>query len=164
MKICFLCERKIEHWANPNEEEKEICDYCVELLQNKQEEIELIVKGGNYGWNKREGKKAFASKDNKAEWLEPFFTYDRKKGVSVTGGYVYNGKAIPDLVGWYLCSDFATGRYWLLKQKSGQLEKSIELKGDRLQVASFAEDKQGELYLMSYAKGTIYKLTGWKKN
>ena len=137
---------------------------CADVGQNKQEEIDYIVKGGNYGWNKREGKLPFAGKETNPNWREPFFVHDRKKGISVTGGFVYRGDSIAALQGWYICSDFATGRFWLLDQEKGKLKNSIEISSKKLQVASFVEDKAGELYLMSYAKGTVYKLKAWKRN
>ena len=137
---------------------------CADVGQNKQEEIDYIVKGGNYGWNKREGSLPFASKEKNPSWREPFFVYGRKKGISVTGGFVYRGESITNLKGWYICSDFATGRFWLLEQEKGKLKQSIEIDSKKLQVASFSEDQAGELYLMSYAKGTIYKLKTWKRN
>ena len=79
-------------------------------------------------------------------------------GVSVTGGYVYRGQAIPALQGIYGYGDFQTGRVWGLKWDGKQLTFDAELLHTDLHPSSFGEDAQGELYLLDYYKGAVFKV------
>ncbi|MDD7983690.1 PQQ-dependent sugar dehydrogenase [Lentisphaera marina] len=151
--------------------------WCGDVGQNKFEEVNLIEPGLNYGWNAREGfepyvfvqrkkkKKNSISKRKTANqegpFQDPLFTYPRKEGLSITGGFVYRGQAIEHLRGWYVMSDFASGAYWLLKKEGEKIVSSHRIKQEGLQVSSFAEDSAGELYLMSFSQGTIYKIVDW---
>ena len=65
------------------------------------------------------------------------------------------------MYGWYVMSDFASGAYWLLKKESDKIVESHKIKGKGLQITSFAEDSQGELYMMSFKDGTIYQIMDW---
>ncbi len=72
--------------------------------QSAYEEIDKIVRGGNYGWNCREGTHAYSGAPNTcpastAGFVEPLIDYDHSEGNSVTGGYVYRGSALPALAG-----------------------------------------------------------------
>ena len=58
-------------------------------------------------------------------------------------------------------SDFASGAYWLLRKEGDKIVENHRIKGTALQVASFAEDANGELYMMSFKNGTIYKIVDW---
>jgi glucose/arabinose dehydrogenase len=153
--------------------------WCGDVGQNKFEEINIIKPGQNYGWNLREGTDAYISvRRNKskksssvwristeqtksADFVEPIFTYPRSDGLSVTGGYVYRGNAIPHLQGWYVCSDFVSGKHWLLNKKRGQIKTSVKINDHHLQVSSYAQDSEGELYMMSFKDGTVYKIVDW---
>lgn len=76
------------------------------------EEIDIVEKGANYGWNIREGAHCFEPKENcKTENLrDPVYEYGRKEGQSLTGGYVYTGTAIAALKDKYVFADFVSGR------------------------------------------------------
>jgi glucose/arabinose dehydrogenase len=137
--------------------------------QNKFEEVDIIEKGGNYGWRIREGFHAFATNDPPAtvKLIDPVFEYDRKLGNSMTGGFVYRGKRLPSLVGTYLCADFTTGRIFAVKRENGKVIQSGVLfsqpKGliPLRNIASFGEDARGELYILVFegaANGRIYEL------
>ncbi|KAK3084869.1 hypothetical protein FSP39_020513 [Pinctada imbricata] len=82
--------------------------FCVDVGFNKYEEINIVKKGGNYGWNGKEGFSCFDSKIcNKMEHEEfPIFAYNHMKGKSVIGGEVYRGNCIPHLQGKYLFADY----------------------------------------------------------
>ena len=88
-------------------------------------------------------------------------TADRKDhGLSITGGYVYRGKALPELVGIYVYGDYETGRIWGLRARDGKLIASGELtdvKKNPLHIASFGEDPQGELLILAF-DGQLHKL------
>ena len=75
-------------------------------------------------------------------------------GLSITGGYVYRGKKIPELVGVYVYGDFESGRIWGLRSERGKVIANgelIDLKvSPKLNIASFGEDPQGELYILAF--------------
>jgi glucose/arabinose dehydrogenase len=125
--------------------------------QNAYEEIDLITKGGNFGWNVREGTHPFKDGgDLKA--IEPVIDYPRSMGISVTGGYVYRGKANPTLVGWYVYGDFQSGRIWALKRQENGETRNIELQGQgKMNISSFAQNRAGELFITAFDK-KIYRL------
>jgi uncharacterized membrane protein YozB (DUF420 family)/glucose/arabinose dehydrogenase len=83
--------------------------------QDKWEEINIVKKGGNYGWNCREGRHAFKPCPP-ADFIEPAAEHGREEAQSVTGGYVYRGKKIPWLAGRYVYGDFMTGNIWALRE------------------------------------------------
>lgn len=127
--------------------------------QDKWEEIDIIVRGGNYGWNLREGKHDFrpnlAKGDEKL--IEPILDYDHSVGKSITGGIVYRGKQLPDLYGAYLYADFVSGRIWALRYDGVKVTSNIELNAPKLQISAFGEDAAGEAYLTAF-DGYVYKL------
>ncbi|MFT5527263.1 MAG: glucose/arabinose dehydrogenase, partial [Pirellulaceae bacterium] len=86
------------------------------------EEIDIIVAGGNYGWNLREGKHKFGDKgvEPRKDLIEPIWEYDHKVGKSITGGHVYRGKKLPELTGSYLYADYVSGIVWALKYDEKQ--------------------------------------------
>jgi glucose/arabinose dehydrogenase len=144
--------------------------------QNLWEEVDIITNGGNYGWSVREGFHPFPKRQRRAvrrsDLSDPIVEYPHAPnqpgangrtddGKSITGGYVYRGKAIPDLVGTYIYGDFETGRIWGLRLDSqGKLlvnREIVDLRfNPRLNIASFGEDPQGELYILAF-DGRIHK-------
>ncbi len=135
--------------------------------QNAWEEIDLIRKGGNYGWNKREGFHDFAAKE-KAGFIDPVVDYSHKEGVSVTGGYVYRGTEIKGLDGAYLYADFGIPKIWGIRMIGDRPSepKLLIQKGGSL-FSSFAEAKDGTLYVLSFEggqnagqQGAIWKIVG----
>lgn len=137
--------------------------WAADVGQNYWEEIDLIIKGGNYGWKNHEGKVPFEKRPAIPGAIDPVFVYNRGEGQSVTGGYVYRGKRLKDLVGAYIYGDFNTGRIWALRKQGDQVDNQLLIqlaKGQ--QVASFAEDAAGELYLCTFEgpngnKGRVYR-------
>ncbi len=147
--------------------------YAADVGQAKWEEINIIKKGGNYGWSFREGFHEFGTNpppaNVKAE--DPILEYphtvsqttNHTPGLSVTGGYVYRGEKIPSLKGVYLYADFLFGTLWGLRYENGKVTTSGVLvampKGQNppRQIASFGEDNAGEVYVLSY-DGRIYEL------
>lgn len=128
--------------------------WAADVGQNLWEEINLITKGGNYGWNLRESKHEFApnSTGSGPGLIDPIFEYNHDIGKSITGGHVYRGKKFPGLVGHYLYADYVSGRLWALKydeKKKGVLANHpIPYEGAALPVISFGEDEAGEVYFM----------------
>jgi glucose/arabinose dehydrogenase len=138
--------------------------------QNQWEEIDLIRKGGNYGWRFREGTHRFdrATPPEDSVFIEPVVDYPRSDGISVTGGFVYRGKARPAAVGVYLYADYQSGRIWGLRAEDGKLiegPKQIARLRNSL-ISSFGEDADGELWLCTFegdamsGEGAIWRFTG----
>ena len=128
--------------------------------QNSFEEIDIISIGGNFGWNIMEGAHCYnaASCDQTGLTL-PLTEYDHSQGFAVTGGYVYRGSAVTFLQGHYLYGDYSTGRIWSLEETGQGQYTSTELLDTTLNIASFAEDHNGELYVVDLG-GNILKITG----
>ncbi|XP_051900073.1 HHIP-like protein 2 isoform X7 [Pristis pectinata] len=157
--------------------------FCGDVGQNKYEEVDIIQKGGNYGWRAKEGFSCYDKKlcaNSSLNDILPIFAYPHKLGRSVTGGYVYRGCEMPNLNGLYIFGDFMSGRLMALKEDavsgkwryqeicmgSAQICNFPKVINNYYQyIISFAEDEAGELYFMSsgnpsaYAPaGTLYKL------
>jgi glucose/arabinose dehydrogenase len=134
--------------------------------QDTWEEIDIIVRGGNYGWNLREGKHPLVSQLDpkhkgskpRPDLIEPIWEYHHNVGKSITGGSVYRGQQVPELAGSYIYADYVTGQVWALKydaeKKHVIANRTIQTKG--LPILSFGEDEQGEVYFLTQPGG-IYK-------
>ncbi len=128
--------------------------------QNNIEEIDIIVNGGNYGWNIMEGSQCYNSAScNQTGLILPVAEYDHTQGFAVTGGYVYRGTDIAFLQDRYLYADYATGRIWALQQTGPGQYTSTELLDTSLNIASFAEAHNGDLYVIDL-NGSIFSITG----
>jgi glucose/arabinose dehydrogenase len=122
--------------------------------QDAYEEINKITLGGNYGWNSREGKHCYSPKTNcKTEGLiDPVAEYGHSVGLSITGGYVYRGSKIPELVGKYLYGDQVKGNFWALHPETATITE-LNVEGPKPKVASFFEADDGEVYVLDYLGG-----------
>lgn len=127
--------------------------------QNSWEEINLVEGGRNYGWNTMEGSRCFRGEFCVRGGLElPIAEYSRSGGeCSVTGGYVYRGTAVPDLIGHYLFADFCTGQFWTLFQSSTEEWVLRRQQRTGFNVSSFGEDEVGELYVVDLG-GAVYRV------
>ena len=122
--------------------------------QDNFEEINIIEKGGNYGWNIMEGNSCFNNEIcNKDNLIMPIIEYSHSEGCSVTGGYVYHGR-IEGLKNKYIFSDFCSGNIWTIDLSSNEYEKERLLKGP-FQISSLGQDENGEVYILSF-DGRIY--------
>lgn len=143
--------------------------FAGDVGQNKYEEIDIIKKGGNYGWRIKEGFHDYnvPSGSHATNLIDPIYEYDHGTGISITGGYVYRGKAIPQLTGKYVYGDY-NGKTWVLSNNNNKWENSdltfTNKPQGSLQILSWGEDVAGELYMLTNvvtekgATGTIYKL------
>ncbi|MFQ3593635.1 MAG: PQQ-dependent sugar dehydrogenase [Gemmataceae bacterium] len=138
--------------------------WAADVGQNLWEEINLVERGGNYGWRNREGQHPFGQNGQDAqakEMIEPIWEYHHDLGKSITGGHVYRGKAVPALVGKYLYADYVSGDVWALDYdaKQRRVVANHTLRKGGFAVMSFGEDEDGEVYLLTMSgdgKG-IYK-------
>lgn len=137
--------------------------YIGDVGQNSYEELNYQpanTKGGeNYGWNVREGFEPYRSGENRSEFFAPIYAYGRSEGCSVTGGYVYRGKRLSDLLdGTYLYADYCRGTIWGLRRDSGGVWQNIELLKTDFRISSFGEDAIGEVYVVDHSGGAVYRI------
>jgi glucose/arabinose dehydrogenase len=168
--------------------------FASDVGQDRFEEVNIITKGGNYGWNIREGFGCFDPKAptkppedcpkkgaNGEPLLDPILAYKNFKGfardpeatgISITGGYVYRGKAVPGLEGKYVFADWS--RNWakadgvmLVASRDGEkwswqpLEVEGQTKGSvGAYVTAFGEDNSGELYVLTNGRNMVTGTTG----
>lgn len=127
--------------------------------QGSREEVDVIRRGGNYGWDCREGTQSYEPAGCSGPFDEPLIDYPHSQGnESITGGYVYRGSDIPGLQGRYVFGDFESGRIWALDDDGAGGYTMEELNATGLGVASFAIDHDGEVYVADLFGGRIFKL------
>ncbi len=121
------------------------------------EEVDLVVKGGNYGWNCFEGFDQFDPGGcSQSEFQPPRVVYRHDgRSCSITGGYVYRGADMLELNGWYVYGDYCSGIVWALD--TAVTADPIVLVDTNLAISSFAELPGGELLLLAF-DNTIYRL------
>ncbi|MCF3120401.1 PQQ-dependent sugar dehydrogenase [Streptomyces arenae] len=114
--------------------------------------------GENYGWSQMEGNHPFRDGVEPADHVPPVHEYDRTGlGCSVTGGYVYRGKAIPALQGQYVFSDYCDGTVRSLQLENGEVTGVNDLGVNGGEVISFAQGGKGELYVFDLG-GTVSRI------
>jgi glucose/arabinose dehydrogenase len=140
--------------------------WAADVGQNLWEEIDLIERGGNYGWNLREGKHTFGpgGVPSRPSLIEPIWEYHHDVGKSITGGHVYWGNRVAALQGSYLYGDYITGALWALRYdaREGRVTANNAIRPAGFNVFSFGEDEKGEVYVLtSTASGQgIYWFAG----
>ena len=132
--------------------------WVADVGQNRWEEIDVVRKGLNYGWNVMEGGHCFSpSTGCDMTGLElPVAEYSHSDGCSVTGGYVYRGPDIPSLLGAYVYGDFCSGKIWGLRYNGESLSEHTLLVDSSLSITSFGQDLAGNLYILSRNAGIYY--------
>ena len=135
--------------------------FLADVGQNAWEEVDLVERGQNYGWNVMEGAHCFnpPTDCNAAGLRLPIAEYGRAMGCSITGGYVYRGSRIRDLVGRYLFGDYCSGRLWTLTEAAPGRWMMTQLLETGLSISSFGEDQDGEVYIVDHS-GSIHVITG----
>ncbi len=134
--------------------------YVGDVGQDDFEEVALVARGSNYGWNIMEGTHCYPppSTSCSTTGLElPIAEYGRTEGAAVTGGYVYRGSLMEELQGSYIFGDFGSGRIWRLQETSPGVWTRAQLLDTELNISSFGQDEVGEIYVIDYG-GTVYRL------
>lgn len=143
--------------------------FAGEVGQDLWEEVNIIRKGANYGWRIMEATHCHNPAENcdTKGITMPIAEYSHQEGLSVTGGYVYNGKSLPVLKGKYVFADWIGPIFYLQKAGANWLRGNITLQGipEGTRITAFGEDSSGELYVLTNPetgpdnkKGTVYKL------
>ncbi|MCK6501744.1 MAG: PQQ-dependent sugar dehydrogenase, partial [Nitrospira sp.] len=181
--------------------------FAADVGQARYEEINLITKGGNYGWNQREGRHAFVPKNpnkvgaepamqpaDREAFLDPILEYKNlnafpqdpaAQGISVTGGFVYSGRALPHLQGHYIFADWS--RQWAVPDgrlfaatppkdggRSGWSMQPLPVASNPdhklgAYVVGFGEDAEGELYVLTTQRalenplGVLCRRERWRR-
>jgi glucose/arabinose dehydrogenase len=137
--------------------------YIGDVGQNDIEEVHFTRRASpgleNYGWDIWEGSRRHEDTARGPGSLRfPVFEYDHDDGCSVTGGFVYRGRARPAERGRYILGDYCSGMVWSLRVSGGKA-RGVRVESFRVSgLSSFGEDAAGELYAVSH-DGTIYRVT-----
>jgi glucose/arabinose dehydrogenase len=140
--------------------------YIADVGQGQWEEVNVEPAGQgqtNYGWRCREGAHDFNLDcgPNAGSAVDPAIEYDHGDGVSITGGYVYRGSAIPSLRGTYFYGDFGSGIVRSFVWAEGAISQetnwdSLDMGGNS--ISSFGQDAAGEMYIVHWSQGTVYRI------
>ncbi len=122
----------------------------------------MVTLGGNYGWRCREGAHDFNTSGtpgcSSATLIDPVAEYNHSLGRAITGGYVYRGSQNTSLLGRYLFADFGSGRIWAwIAENAEQPREPTQLLDTDLNISSFGEGNDGELYVVDYG-GTLQRI------
>jgi glucose/arabinose dehydrogenase len=141
--------------------------WIADVGQNTYEEVNRSLRsagggrGANYGWDQYEALSCFEGPCTSTGKTFPLASYTHgTNGCSVTGGYVYRGSRHPVLAGRYLFGDYCTGRIWAVAAAGAARQKPVLLRDTALQISAFGEGETGELYVVDYAAGRVYRITG----
>ena len=141
--------------------------YCGDVGQDAWEEVDLIVKGGNYGWNYREGLQEYPPGSNRTpppgfSPLDPILEYGHggatNQGFSITGGVVYRGDRIPQLSGAYVFADYVSGNIWMLRYDGSNAVSAVRIAGQSGISAFGIDPGNGDVLLADQNGDTIRRL------
>ena len=138
--------------------------------QGQIEEVDIVSKGGNYGWNLKEGQFRFITNGTisddltglPAGLIDPVLQYDHSEGIAIVGGFVYRGSAIPELVGKYVFGDYSTafnlanGHLFYGDLETGEVREFLigfDPRSLGLYVKGMGMDQDGELYVLASSRG-----------
>jgi len=143
--------------------------WVADVGQGSYEEINIVTRGGNYGWDHREGAHCFepASGCQTAGLIDPVAEYDHSVGEAITGGYVYRGTQTTELFGRYIFADFGSGMIASLTPGAGgtytitrHVQPGSAPPGAPgiLNISAFGESNGGELYAVDFSRGQLFRL------
>ena len=133
--------------------------FVADVGQGNFEEVDILQKGGNYGWRVMEGAHCFnpSTGCDTSNKIMPIAEYDHTVGIAVIGGYVYKGTAIPSLANKYIFGDL-TGKIFSLTEAPANTFTRSDLLTTNRMVSSLGQDAAGEVYVLDYGAGIILKL------
>lgn len=136
--------------------------------QNAFEEVSIVKKGANLGWNHMEASHCYQPEKNckmGKRLTLPFIEYPHQVGQSITGGYVYKGSKVPALKNKYIFGDYVSGRLFAsnLPTKKAPKPKLLNLGTFGIMISTFGVGPDGELLIADFARGSIYHMSPTKK-
>jgi putative heme-binding domain-containing protein len=133
--------------------------WLADVGQDREEEVDIVHRGENHGWNVYEGFEPFSNqyRVEGRTFTPPVFAYRRKYGNSITGGYVYRGDKQSSFYGVYLCGDYTSKRIFGVTQENGTLKTVRQIGTIPQGLVSFGTDEAGHIYAVGY-EGMIYRL------
>lgn len=141
--------------------------WIADVGQGNREEVDFQSAGSsggeNYGWRCYEGNAVYSSSGcgSAANYKFPVFDYPHNSstgGFSITGGFIYKGSKYPDLLGYYIFSDYISGNFWMTKKTDTVFTTTQLSTPKQSNVSSFGEDIRGELYACNLNNGVVYKI------
>ena len=136
--------------------------WSADVGQNAWEEIDIIEKGKNYGWNIWEGFHCYPPSVEKCDTTGitlPIWEYSHGQGCSITGGYVYRGPTVPELTGKYIYADYCSKTVWSLEYNGIAPPDNQTLLTAQGNVTSFGVDENNELYVVTFSPDRIYRFS-----
>lgn len=135
--------------------------WVADVGQGEWEEVNQVRPGGNYGWRCREGAHDYNTSGTPAcagaAPIDPVAEYDHSLGASITGGYVYRGSQSTGLQGRFIFGDYVSGRIWAwMPELAAQPRQPTELLDSGLNIASFGQGNDGELYVVD--RGSLHRI------
>ena len=127
--------------------------------QDRYEEVSIVQRGENHGWNAFEGFEVFSNRYRRASesYTPPVFAYARRYGPSVTGGFVYRADPRSSFYGKYIFGDYESRRIFALSQQDRTLKEIRQIGVAPQRIVSFGQDAEGVLYVVGY-EGVLYKI------
>jgi putative heme-binding domain-containing protein len=133
--------------------------WVADLGQERGDEVNIVRRGENHGWNVYEGFALFSNQHRKqgAAYVAPMFSTRRKDGTSIVGGRVYRGDKKSSFYGVYIFGDHQSKRIWGLTHQDRELKKVCHIATSPQPITSFAADEAGTMYVVGY-EGMVYRL------
>ena len=133
--------------------------FVADVGQDRFEEVDIVQKGGNYGWNIMEGDHCFnpPSNCNMTGLSLPIIEIPHPEAEAVIGGFIYHGTALTGMQGMYIFGDL-NGKIWSLTQGSSNTFTRSQLADENFNISSFGQDAAGELYVVDISGGRVLKL------
>ena len=133
--------------------------YVGDVGQDAREEIDLIVKGGNYGWKYREGSASYSGTPPAGvTFVDPIFDYSHSTGQSVTGGLIYRGTRMPELYGEYIFGDYVAGSVWAVRFENGNASDFRRLSGASGPAAFGSDPRNGDILIAETSANRVRRL------
>jgi glucose/arabinose dehydrogenase len=133
--------------------------FVADVGQDSFEEIDIVQKGGNYGWNTMEGDHCFnpPSGCNTTGLSLPIIEIPHPEAEAVIGGFIYHGTALTGMQGMYIFGDL-NGKIWSLTENPANTFTRSQLADVGFNISSFGQDAAGELYVVDISGGRVLKL------
>lgn len=133
--------------------------FVADVGQDSFEEVDIVQKGGNYGWNIMEGDHCFnpPSNCNMTGLSLPIVQIPHPEAEAVIGGFVYHGTALSGMQGRYIFGDL-NGKIWSLTEDPPNTFTLSQLATENFNISSFGQDAAGELYAVDISGGRVLKL------